>query len=114
MGGGSVHDAGVLGVVGFGGVKGLKTRSGKSVRGAPDEPESRLGVVDGRDIGIIVTKAEDVRARQRATRLSWQVRKTLTYRKRGISRTDRRSRVSSVPDRAPKGRRQHDYILYQH
>ena len=66
MGGGSVHDAGVLRVVGFGGFKGLKTRRGKRVRGAPDEPESRLRVVDGGDIGIIVTKAEDVKARPRA------------------------------------------------
>lgn len=63
VGGGSVHDAGILGVAGFGGVRSLKTRGDKGVRGAPDEPESRLGVVDGGDIGVIVTKAEDVKAR---------------------------------------------------
>ena len=89
MGGGSVYDAGVLGVAGFGGVKGLKTRSGKSVRGAPDEPESRLGVVDGGDIGIIVTKAEDVKWRPRAAVAPADTER-LTYRKRGISRTYRR------------------------
>lgn len=74
VGGGSVHDAGVLRVVG--GVKGLKTRGRKSVRGAPDEPESRLGVVDGGDIGIIVTEAEDVNARPRAVVAPGGYRKT--------------------------------------
>lgn len=66
MSGGRVHDASVLGIVGFGRVKGLKTRSGKSVRGAPDEPEARLGIVDGGNIGVIVTKADNIKGRPSA------------------------------------------------
>lgn len=66
VGGGGVHDAGVLGVVGSGEVKSPKSRRGKSIRGAPNEPDSRRGVFDGGDIGIIVTKAKDVKACPRA------------------------------------------------